>query len=1345
MATTVANLEVKISFDDSELAAGVAAAGRHLDDFGQNAKRLKSILGLQTANILAGFGRSIGDAFKGVVKASADLETAVARTAIIRPTLDISDVTRKIEQLSLKVPVATADIAASFEVINSAINDVSVDLAVKKAAEFSQIAKALKVDYEDFTNSVVGAGKSFNITLENSRRVTDSFIEIISQGTIKGHELARTYSTVAKQGQAAGVSFDQLSAAIIASTQSGGNAFTAMQDLGNVLNKLPLPQTVENLKGLGAGVAVFDNLTGKLRPLFDIFRDIREQTKGMDDETRKAALASVFPDVEAQRGAFTLIQNLEAYRKGLIGVQKTSGQTANAIKVSNSTFASQAQLLQNAFDAVRRAFGDEIIKELRPLILVIGKELPGHIRALRGFLESIPAPVKRFAVVFGVLLAALAPVITVIAGIGFAVATVGAWPIAVAAAVTAVVALIVSNWSKIRDFTVSTWNALVKSITDGSHRFSQGLNDMVVSIKVWWFNLQQGFSRAWESIRGFFSGLGRNLVGAVLSGLRSVAPLLFGGLAGIAMKLVETVQKVLGIKSPSKVFHGIGQNVGQGLADGVRQSAPRVRRSGQEITEQALAGIKDAPKKFKIIGNEMANGMILGLEGRKLITLPVAEAQKRLREQTQKGRLTEAQKDERRAIELIGRFRAENAELTRNATEAEAGYVASVRLASQAHREELRALVSKNEALKNQQSLKQRFTDIVESLRQQIEQISGGEKAGRDLTDFSSEQQKVIRGLELQLQKTKDLMAEEARREQAATDLAQSIEATLADERLKIQELTGATEVHTLAVSLLGKTWLKADEATRRAAISGAAEILVVRQTRKEIEALREAEREREEEIKRTSSTLLNSLNNARAEYARLTATTSEQTVALDLVNKGYFDLTEEQRRQVQEVIRLTKSNEALREARKAEAEEVERQKTLSRQLVNFLDDQVARMRELLGLESFREKVIARLNLGTKNLTLEQQKAVDQAVANEKFIQQAERTQNTIKQVAERVGTVFGQSLNRLQEEGFGTFFGNILHEFENLLIEMAQELLKSEFIKLLKGLGTRILQPAQLPQAEAAKAAKGDALQQAVSQNLGAFAGGKDPLKDALELQKQTIAGMQAGGGNLANPASLLGGQFGFNLAQGAGPTALIDKLVGGPSGQGGVAQSIGDALGKAGTDVGSVLAQAITTSGGDLANTATGALQSGGSLVATAITSTGAAGLTTSLAASFTTGGVTLSTTLAASFAAGAATLAAAIASASAAGGAAGAASGVGGLLGFAGGGRVGGGSPILVGERGPEVFLPRSGGTIVPNDQLGGQAVNITFNIQTPDVAGFQRSQSQLVSDAMRTAEVQRRRNG
>lgn len=60
---------------------------------------------------------------------------------------------------------------------------------------------------------------------------------------------------------------------------------------------------------------------------------------------------------------------------------------------------------------------------------------------------------------------------------------------------------------------------------------------------------------------------------------------------------------------------------------------------------------------------------------------------------------------------------------------------------------------------------------------------------------------------------------------------------------------------------------------------------------------------------------------------------------------------------------------------------------------------------------------------------------------------------------------------------------------------------------------------------------------------------------------------------------------------------------------------------------------------------------------------------------------------------------------------------------LFGFANGGPVQGNTPILVGEQGPEVFVPGSNGNIVPNNALGGSNV-VTYNISAVDARSFQQ---------------------
>lgn len=71
---------------------------------------------------------------------------------------------------------------------------------------------------------------------------------------------------------------------------------------------------------------------------------------------------------------------------------------------------------------------------------------------------------------------------------------------------------------------------------------------------------------------------------------------------------------------------------------------------------------------------------------------------------------------------------------------------------------------------------------------------------------------------------------------------------------------------------------------------------------------------------------------------------------------------------------------------------------------------------------------------------------------------------------------------------------------------------------------------------------------------------------------------------------------------------------------------------------------------------------------------------------------------------------------------------------------GGPVMGGQSYIVGENGPEIFTPNNTGSITPNREIGGDIVNINFNIDTVDARGFDQLLSQrkpMIIQMVRTA--------
>lgn len=82
---------------------------------------------------------------------------------------------------------------------------------------------------------------------------------------------------------------------------------------------------------------------------------------------------------------------------------------------------------------------------------------------------------------------------------------------------------------------------------------------------------------------------------------------------------------------------------------------------------------------------------------------------------------------------------------------------------------------------------------------------------------------------------------------------------------------------------------------------------------------------------------------------------------------------------------------------------------------------------------------------------------------------------------------------------------------------------------------------------------------------------------------------------------------------------------------------------------------------------------------------------------------------------------------------------------IAGFADGGRPPVGKPSIIGERGPEMWVPDSAGTVVPAGEWGGgMQISNTFVIQTPTGRVPLETQQQVATRAAQSLEQARRRN-
>ena len=87
---------------------------------------------------------------------------------------------------------------------------------------------------------------------------------------------------------------------------------------------------------------------------------------------------------------------------------------------------------------------------------------------------------------------------------------------------------------------------------------------------------------------------------------------------------------------------------------------------------------------------------------------------------------------------------------------------------------------------------------------------------------------------------------------------------------------------------------------------------------------------------------------------------------------------------------------------------------------------------------------------------------------------------------------------------------------------------------------------------------------------------------------------------------------------------------------------------------------------------------------------------------------------------------------------------------LAGFANGGRPPVNRPSIVGEKGPEIFVPSTAGTIIPNDKIGGSSTNIVVNVDATNTEvngddGTANELGRLIAVAVQSEILEQKRAG
>ncbi|UNC92408.1 phage tail protein [Candidatus Contubernalis alkaliaceticus] len=97
--------------------------------------------------------------------------------------------------------------------------------------------------------------------------------------------------------------------------------------------------------------------------------------------------------------------------------------------------------------------------------------------------------------------------------------------------------------------------------------------------------------QTWNYIKGLPAQAvqwGKDIIQGLINGIKNMAGNLGGAIKGVAENAVNAAKSFLGIRSPSKVFEGIGLNMGEGMSIGLGNAQ---RMIGQSIEKMSMGGM----------------------------------------------------------------------------------------------------------------------------------------------------------------------------------------------------------------------------------------------------------------------------------------------------------------------------------------------------------------------------------------------------------------------------------------------------------------------------------------------------------------------------------------------------------------------------------------------------------------------------------------------------------------------------------------------------------------------------------------------------------------------------------
>ncbi|MGI9038208.1 MAG: phage tail tape measure protein [Gemmatimonadota bacterium] len=310
---------------------------------------------------LVAFGAAAVAAGIKATKMAASLDSALREVSTLLPgTVDnISDLRKEIIALSEQVPETPELLTKGlYQVISAGITDTAEAMGVLAVA--AKAATAGVTDTFTSVDAITTVLNAYGLAASEASNVSDVLFQTVKAGKTTFGELSANIGTVATSAALAGVSIEEVGAALATMTKFGIDTARSATALDALFRSVT--SATDEQRAAAKALGVEYTVAGlRAKGLAGFLRELEAATGGSVE-----GLAAITTQAEAQRAAFVLAgQGAEEFGKILAETNEAAGATGDAFGKVNGSLENQSALLKNKINAAWLNLGNDIL----PLVL----------------------------------------------------------------------------------------------------------------------------------------------------------------------------------------------------------------------------------------------------------------------------------------------------------------------------------------------------------------------------------------------------------------------------------------------------------------------------------------------------------------------------------------------------------------------------------------------------------------------------------------------------------------------------------------------------------------------------------------------------------------------------------------------------------------------------------------------------------------------------------------------------------------------------------------------------------------------------------------------------------------